>query len=220
MTLQQSGGVAAIIEGLTYIFGIVLFLIVLNPAGHDGAMARLQFMTENSDRYILGLLVSGFLFSFALVVLVQAIHQQLVVVAPDLTRFATVIGYFWAAVVLASAMIEMVSINALAELFITDPDAALALQRSAGVVSGGLGGDIELIGAVWTACISVICIKHNIFNRWLSYLGLMVGAAGTLTLLNFFSTFKGNPAVEWLTLIFGLGQIPWFFWLGLSLYRR
>ncbi|MBB3167403.1 DUF4386 family protein [Simiduia aestuariiviva] len=220
MTLQQSGGIAAIIEGLTYIFGIVLFLIVLDPSDYEGAMGRLQFMTENSDRYILGLLVSGFLFSFALVVLVQAMHQRLVSVAPNLTTFATATGYFWAAIVLTSSMIEVVSINALTGLYATDPDAALVLQRSVSVVSGGLGGDIELVGAVWTAIISVIGIKHHIFSRWLNYLGLAVGVAGTLTLLAFFSIFKGNSAFELMTLIFGLGQIPWFIWLGTCLYRN
>jgi hypothetical protein len=219
MTLQQSGGIAAIIEGLTYIVGIVLFLIVLDPSGYEGAMGRLQFMSENSDHYLLGLLVSGLLFSFALVVLVQAMHQRLVVSAPNLTAFATVIGYFWAAIVLASSMIEMVSINALIALYAADPDAAATLQRSVGVVAGGLGGDIELVGAVWTAIISVIGIKHQIFSRWLNYLGLVVGVAGALTLFAFFSAFKGSPAFELMTLIFGLGQIPWFIWLGISLYR-
>ncbi len=220
MTLQQSGGIAAIIEGLTYIFGIVLFLIVLDTSGYEGAMGRLQFMTENSDRYILGLLVSGFLFSFALVVLVQAMHQRLVSVAPNLTTFATATGYFWAAIVLASSMIEVVSINALTGLYATDPDAALVLQRSVSVVAGGLGGDIELVGAVWTAIISYIGIKYQIFSRWLNYLGLAVGVAGTLTLLAFFSAFKGNSVFELMTLIFGLGQIPWFIWLGTCLYRN
>lgn len=220
MTLQQSGGIAAIIEGFTYIFGIVLFLIVLDPAGYEDAMGRLQFMTENSDSYLLGLLVSGLLFSLALVVLVQAVHQRLANVAPDLTRFATVIGYLWAAIVLASALINMVSMNALVELYATNPDAALALHRSVGVVTGGLGGDIELVGAVWTAVISYIGLKRQIFSRWLNCLGLAVGVAGTLTLLAFFSAFKGNPVVELMTLIFGLGQIPWFIWLGICLYRE
>ena len=219
MTLQKFGGAAAIINGMTYIFGIVLFLIVLDPSSYEGAIGRLQFMIENDDLYVLGLLVSGFLFSFALAILVQAMHQRLIIHSPSLTTFTSFTGYFWAAIVLASAMIEVVSIRTLADLFASDPDRALAVYQSAAIIAGGLGGDIELMGALWTGLISYMGIRYRLFSRWLNYFGLAVGVAGCLTLLAFFSAFKGNPVFDLMTLIFGLGQIPWFIGLGVVLYR-
>ena len=218
MNFQKLGGIASIIEALTYIFGIVLFIGILDPSVYDGATGKLKYMIENRDLYVLGLFVSGFLFSFALIILVQALQQKLAPFSPHLMQFATAMGYFWASIVLASAMIEVVSIHSLAHYYATDPEMALVVSRAVAVIAGGLGGDIELIGAIWAGLISIVGIKHGIFNRWLNYWGLTVAIAGGLTLCAFVSALKDNPVIEVMTLIFGLGQIPWFIWLGISLY--
>ncbi len=217
MNLTQWGGVSSLVAAATYIFGIFLFLVLLDPTSYEGPLGSLQYMIENRDSFILGLFFTGFVFSFALVVLVQAMHQVFKQSSPHLTAFASFTGYFWASIVLASALIEVVSIRALTQYYATDPELALSVSKAVNLISGGLGGDIEIIGALWTGLISYLGIKHRIFHKALHYLGFLVSLAGLLTLMAFLSMFEESMVFELMTLIFGLGQIPWFIWLGVEL---
>ncbi|MEZ8825872.1 hypothetical protein AB6E04_16055, partial [Vibrio amylolyticus] len=60
---------------------------------------------------------------------------------------------------------------------------------------------------LWVLLLSLAALKATIFPRGLNYLGISVGCAGISTIY---------PA-EVLTEIFGITQVLWFFWLGLSM---
>ena len=52
MTLQKWGGIAAITEALTYIFGFILFFAVLDSTGYDSPAQRLEFLVLNRDHLL------------------------------------------------------------------------------------------------------------------------------------------------------------------------
>ena len=58
--------------------------------------------------------------------------------------------------------------------------------------------------------ISIASLRSSALPGALSYLGLMIGAAGILTVV---------PSLAELGTAFGLGQIIWFAWLGIIMIR-
>lgn len=219
MTIEKTGGFAAFILAFTYIFGITLFLVILDPSSQSGEYANLTYLIDNKDTYLFGTMVTGILFSFALIALVQATTFRLKKYSENIAQYSAIVGYIWVAIVLCSAMIDIVSVNTIKNLFIESPEQAQLVHKAVGIVSGGLGGDIEIVGAVWVFCLSYLGLKYGEFSKFTNYLGLAVGVSGVLTLFSFLSLFKGNPVFELTTLIFGLGQILWFILLGVSLVK-
>ncbi|MFT4670956.1 MAG: hypothetical protein ACI945_000288 [Pseudohongiellaceae bacterium] len=77
-----------------------------------------------------------------------------------------------------------------------------------GVLNGlGAGAGTEIGGGLSTLFISRVTfiirvtLRSGVFPQALNYLGLVVGVAGIVTIV---ATLKE------LTMVFGLGQIPWF----------
>ncbi|MCV2884633.1 DUF4386 family protein [Aestuariibacter sp. AA17] len=219
MTLQKWGGIAAIIEACTYLFGFVLFFGLIDATGYDTPERYLSFVLENRDVFISGYFVIGILFSFMLVVLVHALHQRMKNVAPELMACTAVVGYIWAAFVLASSFIFITSLSAVAKFHELDPVQALTIDRTIGIVVDALGGGIELIGAIWVLAITYVGLKHNVYSRLLHYWGALVSVAGVLTLFSTLSFLSGNPFFDITTALFGLGQILWFIGLGVAMLR-
>ena len=83
---HKVGGIAGLIAAGTYIFGIVLLLAVLMPAGYsiDGEdmVAQAKFLTENQLIMYVWNLVIWILNAVVLVILALAIHDQLKLKAP------------------------------------------------------------------------------------------------------------------------------------------
>ena len=77
-------------------------------------------------------------------------------------------------------------------------------------VEEALGGVIELPGGLWVLLLSWAALRAGGLPRALSYLGMVSGVAGILTVV---------PALEALTAVFGLGFIVWFVWLGVVMLR-
>ena len=159
MTVEKAGGLAAFTLAFTYIFGITLFLVILDPSSQSGQYAKLSYLLENKDTYLLGIMITGVLFSFALIALVQATTHRLTTYSNHIAQYSAVVGYIWVAIVLGSAMIDIVSINTIEPLFAESPEQAQLIQKATGVISGGLGGDIEIVGAIWVFCLSLFRLK-------------------------------------------------------------
>ena len=219
MTIQKWGGAAAILQGLTYIFGFVLFFGILDTGGHDTPELFLEFVIQHRDTYFFGYVVIGVVFSFALMVLVQAMYARLKHEAPELMKFAAVVGYMWVFIVMSSSLIFLTSLNPLATYFEQDPQQALIISRTITIIVDALGGGIELIGAVWLLTVSAVGIRSRVFGRPVHYWGIVVGISGVLTLFSGLSFLATNPLFEVTTAIFGLGQIVWFLCLGVLMIR-
>ena len=220
MSLQKWGGIAAITEAATYIFGFVLFFVVLDSSGFDTPKRYLEFIIQNRDTYFLGYLVSGIVFSFTLIVLVQAVYKRFKQSSPEFMKFTAVVGYLWVFIVLASSFIFLTSLEILAKYYDLDADQALIINRTVNIVVDALGGGIELVGAVWVLAISYVGLKSKIYGAFLHYWGVLVGISGVLTLFSGLSFLAKNPFFEVTTAIFGLGQILWFILLGVAMLKE
>ncbi|MDN3637371.1 hypothetical protein QWY82_00995 [Simiduia curdlanivorans] len=220
MSIQKWGGVAAIVEAFTYIFGFVLFFGVLDSSGYETPEHYLEFVLLNRDTFFVGYLIIGVLFSFSLIVLVQSTYHRFWRAAPELMKFTAVVGYLWVCIVLASSLIFLASLEALAKYHALNPEQALVINRSIYIIVDALGGGIELVGAVWVLAISYVGLKSKIYSPLLHSWGLLVGTAGVLTLFSGLSFLSSNPFFEATTAIFGLGQILWFLIFGIAMLKE
>lgn len=208
MNLQKTGGLAALYQAAAYIFGFWLFLGYLDPTGYESKVA---FLIETQTAQYIGNIVIYTLFGVFLVVLALALHERLKAGAEALMQTATVFGFIWAGLVIATGMIAVVGADAVINLNATDPDAATALLQSISTIQEGLGGGVEVVGGIWLLLLSVAAFRDAGLPKALNYLGILVGAAGTLTII--------PPISEVGAAIFGLGQIIWFLWVGIALLR-
>jgi hypothetical protein len=212
MSFQKFGGYAAFVAAFTYIFGFGVLIGVLAPAGYAPGVSDPEAALGVLERQRGLLLAWNFLIyilnGLALVVLVYAVSRRIGASAPDLSGIAAVFGYIWAALVLASGMIVNVSLVPLIDLARSDPQVAQGAYAATTLVREGLGGGNELVGGVWVALASWAALRAGIYSRWLHILGLVIGAAGMLTII---------PGLADLGAIFGFGLIAWFVWMGISL---
>ena len=123
---------------------------------------------------------------------------------------ATAIGLIWAGVVIASGMICNIGIKNVVALSGTDPAQAAPVWLAIDSVRDGLGGGNEIVGALWILLLSWAALRAGGLPRVLNYLGVVISVAGLLTLV---------PALELVGVIFGLGSIVWFVWVGIVMLR-
>jgi len=213
MRLQKTGGIAALIEALAYVVGFAAMATLLNPGDTTGwsAAQKLAFVLERKDLFQACTAFIYVVFGGLLVVLSVALHARLKAAAGGLMQVATAFGLIWAGLVMASGMIGIVGLEAVATLHARDVVQAAAAWTVIGVIQDALGGGIELVGGLWVLLISLAAHNGKALPRALNYLGFLIGAAGILTLA---------PPLRDLAAMFGLGQIPWFVWIGVVMLRR
>jgi hypothetical protein len=203
--LQFNGGIAALVIAFAYIVGIVLFTTVLKTDSPLNPIEEIVFLAEKETIMTITMLFIYVLAGFALVVLVQALYEKLKSHSLSMMQTTAVFGFFWACIVIAAGMIFITGMDTVINLYDKDPTQAVVVWAAVGIVFNGLGGGTEIVGGLWTLLISCTALKAGVFPKALNYLGLVVGVAGIVTII---------PAFEELTMIFGLGQIPWFIGLG------
>lgn len=209
--LQKMGGIAALIMATTYLVGFAVFFVFLNPGGPLDPIERVAFLADKETIIYITMLFLYMVGGFNLVVLVQALHERLKIGSPALMQTSAVFGFIWAGIVLAAGMIYIIGLDTVIELYDKDPAQAASVWLAVGIVFEGLGGGTEIVGGFWALLISWTALRLREFPKALNSLGLVVGVAGIVTIV---------PALEDLTVVFGLGQIPWFIWLGIILLRR
>ena len=210
--LKRIGGLAAIYLGLAYAAGIGLFLIVLDLPSITSVEQKLQLVASNS------LLIHGMhlaiyvIFGVVLTVFVFAMHETLKGVAPMSARFASVLGFMWAGLLIASGMVTIAGIGPAIELLQTNPSAAALYWSVVETVADGIGlGQGEILGGLMTLLFSLAALRGEVFPKILNYLGIVVGAAGVVSVL---------PGLHDIAALFGITQLVWFIWLGVLFLWR
>lgn len=213
INLHKAGGVAALVAALAYVVGFVVLATLLNPGSVEGwsAAQKLGFVLERETFFKLWLLFIYVAVGGLLVVLSVALHERLKERALPLMQIATAFALIWAGLVIASGMVAIVGLDAAGALYDKDVAQATSLWIATSAVQNGLGGGIEIVGGVWVLLISWVALRTGGLPRALNALGLIVGAAGIVSAL---------PGLDDLSAVFGLGQIPWFAWIGIALLRR
>ncbi len=212
MSMQRLGGLAAIIEAAAYVFGIAVGFSALAPfmAGTFGPLETVTFIAEHHALLYVWNAIILLLFGGVLVVLVLALHRHLRNAAPGLVATATAFGIIWAGLVIASGMIFNVGTSMVVDLIATDAGGAASTWQAISIVQDGLGGGNELVGGLWTLLVSWAALQARALPRVLNLLGIAVGVAGVITIV---------PGLSSVGIVFGLGQIVWFAWLGIAMVR-
>lgn len=207
--IQQLGGAASIGNALIYITAFIFYGgIFVYPAANASAVEELKFLSDNFGTLSVLNLISYVLFGILLAVLVVALHERLKNLAPIFSRLTAAFGLIWVGLVIASGMIANVGLNTV--IGIEDPEKAISIWSSVGIVSEGLGGGNEIVGGIWVLLLSIIALKGKLLSKPLNFLGLLVGIAGILTVY----------PLEIFTEIFGISQIIWFLWLGVFMLGK
>lgn len=211
--LQRAGGIAALFEALAYVVGFGVMATLLNPGSTEGwsSAQKLAFVLEKKVLVHAWTIFIYVFFGIALVVLTVALHDLLSVGAHDLMKVASPFGLIWAGLVIASGMVASVGLEAVAAIHVRDVAQATSTWLTIDAIQNGLGGGVELVGGVWVLLISAASFRSAIFPRVLCYLGIVVGLAGTLTIV---------PMLKDLSMVFGVSQILWFVWIGIVMLRR
>lgn len=211
-TLQKFGGFAALYMAVAYLVGIVLFLVVLDyPSITDPA----QKVALNVDKQMIvfssNLLLYVF-FGVALVAFSLALYNRLKSGALALMQAATAIGLIWAGSLIASGMVANAGLAAIVPLYAIDPTQAALTWQGIESVANGLGNaNGEILGGLLTLLVSLAALRAGGLPKALNILGLLVGAAGILSIL---------PGLTGLIEVYGLSKIIWFVLLGIVLLRN
>lgn len=210
---QKIGGIAALIEAATFVFGIAMFVTVLSDytSGDPTPGESAAFLVENQAALYIWNLIIFIVFGLALVPLVLALHERLKTDSPALAQASTAFGLIWGGLVLAAGMVSNIGIGTVADLHDTDPAQAETVWSALDSVQNGLGGGNEIAGGVWVLLASLAAMRTAALPRALNYLGVVSGIAGLITII---------PAFEAVGAVFGLGLIVWFAWLGTILLRE
>lgn len=205
--LQKAGGVTALLEAAIYVSAFVFFGVFWNFPADADSVQKFAFLAENQGLLSIVNFIMYVLFGILLAVLVLALHERLKVNTPILSQIASIFGVVWVGLVIASGMISNIGLAAALELSVKDPEQAMTVWRAIYTVVEGIGGGNEIVGGLWVLLLSIAALKGKELHKTLSYLGLFVGIVGILTIY---------PA-EVFTEIFGISQIIWFSWLGVSM---
>lgn len=209
--LQKIGGLAALYEAVAYVVGIVFFIGVMDYSGVVDPLQKVALLGENQAMLSLINLIIYVIFGIVLVVLSLALHDRLKAGSPAIMQTATAFGLIWAGVVIASGMIYNIGLGVVTDLYSTDPAQAATVWLAIEAVFEGIGGGVEVLGGLWALLVSWAALRTAGLPKVLNYLGLLVGVAGIVTLVPALGELGG--------MVFGLGQIVWFAWLGIVLLR-
>jgi hypothetical protein len=207
--LQKMGGIAALYAGAAYVVGMLGFGLVMGWP--DDPVQQVAVLVQNQvSLHILHLIVYV-VWAVFLVVLALALYERLKAGSKAIMQTATAFGMIWATVIIASGMIFISGMENVVNLYDKDPAQAATVWLAIDSVFGGLGGSNEVIGGIWILLVSWAALRAGGLPRVLNYLGVVIGVAGIISVV---------PALaELFIIIFALGQIVWFIWLGIVMLR-
>ncbi len=208
----RAGGIGALVAAATFIFGIALFAttFVDYTSGDPTPAESVAFLGDHETAFFVWYLVIFLVFGAAIIPLARTLHQRLRPTSPLLADIGVVFAYIWAGLMFATGMISNIAITAVGDLADTDPEQAEAVWSSLAAVTNGLGGGNELVGGMWVLLVSLAAWATNALPKSLNVLGIISAASGLITVI---------PGLEDVGIVFGLGLIVWFAWVGIALLR-
>lgn len=214
-TAGRVGGVAALVQAATFVFGFAIYGTVIAGGDYGSLTAdpagQVAFLAGNEAVLHVWYAVIYLVFGGALVVLAPALYDRVRLRSPGLARSATLFGLIWATLMFAVGMTAIVGDRMVVELARTSPGQAAALWATVRLVIEGMGGGIELVGGLWMGLISLAALRCHTLPTGICWTGIAGGVAGVA------STALVAPDV--VVSVFGLASIVWFTWLGVHLVR-
>ncbi|MBI5567074.1 MAG: DUF4386 family protein [Chloroflexi bacterium] len=210
--LQKWGGAAALGHAAAYVVGMVLGFTLIFPLLDAAPDQYLKFVADNQTLMYVWNLISYWGSAGTLVIMVLALYERLKTGSPALMQTATIFGLIWAGLIIASGNLMLRNVGVVAALYGNDPAQAATAWTALEAVENGIVSGNELVGSLWVLLLSVAALRTGGLNRAVNYLGVVLGIAGSLTLI---------PALaETMIMIFGPGLIVWSVWVGIVMLRR
>jgi len=211
-TLQKFGGFAALYMAAAHLIGIVIFLVILDYLSITDPAQKVALNVDKQMVIFSTNLLMYVFFGFFLIALSLALYDRLKSGSPAIMQVATAIGIIWAGSLIASGMVANAGLATVVALYAKDPAQAALTWQGIESVANGLGNaNGEILGGLWMLLVSLAALRAGGLPKGLNILGLSVGAVGIITII---------PTLNALTGVFGLGQIIWFVWLGITLLRN
>jgi hypothetical protein len=210
--LQRAGGLAALLHAAAYGMAMILGFTLIFPLLNAAPDQYLKFLAENQALVYVWNWIGYWGSAITLVIMVLALYQLLKDRAPALAQTATAFGLIWAGLIIASGNLMLHDAGVVAELYGHDPAQAATAWTALESVEVGITSGNELVGSLWVLLLSVAALRTGQLSRALNVLGVVLGAAGMLTIV---------PALyDTLVMVFGPGMIFWSAWAGIVLLRR
>jgi hypothetical protein len=212
-TLQNVGGLSALVCAGTYLLAMALLTTVLTPMA-DESLPFDQFIA-----FFLPHQTIIFLWHFSmylvngvfLALLTLALYQHLKTDSPALALAAACFGMLWTSLVFADGFITLNGWDVIGRLASTDPTQAASLRLVVDTVTIGLDHSDRFLGCLWVLLTSWAALRTGRLSQPLNVLGLALGMAGIVS--------SAAPALNALGYAFGVGVIVWWAWLGIVLLR-
>jgi hypothetical protein len=206
---QKAGGTAALYLALAYVAAMPYFLLVVDYQGATTAADKVAAILSNYSSMYAMYLVTYVFFGIALGVLAFALYDRLKATAPSTMRAATAIGLLWSVALVTSGMVWNYGMTTIVAMAKTDPSQAQLAWQAIEPVSSALGGaGGEILGGLWVLLVSVVAVRSRALPKPLGWFGVALGVVGLTSVV---------PPLHDAAIVFGLLQIVWFVWVGVTL---
>ena len=206
------GALSAFYLALSYLSGIVIFLIVLKYQGITNPLDKLVILNVNRFTIFLTNILMYILFGPVFILFILSLKYKFENTKCILLDFSTIIGYIWAGSLVASGMVANAGIESVLAVYKTDVEQAKFLWQTIDFISIGLGnGNGEILGGLFSLFICISAIKNEKLTKFINILGIITGIIGTISVIPMFKDLGG---------IFGVAQIIWFIATGIFLLPR
>ena len=208
---QRAGGMAALYLALAYLVAMPYFLLVADYQGATTGAEKIAVIVGNYTSMYAMYLITYVFFGVVLGALALALYDRLRVHAPATARIATAVGLLWSFALVTSGMVWNHGMTTAVALVKTEPMQAQVVWQSLEPVAEALGGaGGEFLGGLWVLLVSLVALRSGAFPKVLGWLGIVVGVTGLASVV---------PPLHEAAYAFGLLQIVWFVWVGVSLLR-
>ncbi|HMN58910.1 MAG TPA: DUF4386 family protein [Anaerolinea sp.] len=211
--LQKMGGIAALIGAATNLLALVVFITILAPTGYgsDDPGQVVAFLANNQAFIRVWYLIIYLVFGVSMIFLALALYERLKADSPALAQAVITLGLIWAVLIIVNGTLSINNVSTVAKLYGENPTQAATVWLTLDSVETGLGanGGETMVSALWLLLLGWVALRAKELPRVLNWLGVVIGIAGILSVVL-------EPA---LAVVYGLGLIIWFVWLGIVLLR-
>ena len=216
--LQKMGGIGALIGAATNLFALGVFATLLVPNGF-GSEPRdigkiVAFLADNQAFMRVFDIISYLVFGVGLIFLSLALYERLKAGSPALAQAVTTFGLIYAVLVIVVGTLSINNLSTVVKLYGENPAQAATVWLTLDSVATGLGGGggETIVNGLWFLLLSWVALRARELPRVLNYLGLVTGVAGILMVV--------LPSLTLAAVVYILGLISWYVWLGIIMLRR
>ncbi|WP_444930449.1 hypothetical protein ACJJIF_01285 [Microbulbifer sp. SSSA002] len=208
--MDRIAGVSAFGMGLIYISAFVFFGAFWSFPSDGSPTEKMTFLVENQLIFNIAYTLMYLVFAILLGCVVVSLYEKLKNNRREIAALASLFGAVWVGLVMASGMIANIGLAYALGIMEVSIQKAFDTWGIIYLMVEGLGGGIELVGGLWVLLISIAALQTGLFSRPLNFIGVLVGVAGIATI------YPDDIFTE----IFGISQIVWFIWVGISLLKQ